>query len=878
MKKNVVKPVCFFALITLLVSWVEGAQVCEWRLNTCPENINNKVIKVPSNVISLSSRINFCNPTEIFEISTVASDTPAIMFVIDNSTSMTRGTGVGRGNDVDGTRFTVTKDLLDTISKTQPGAWVGLVVFRSGLYFDQRTHSMLVPLKGVPAVEEGYEYQAYLPPLKLDSLYMFDSTQMRGMDIIKFFLRTITVNRAVQLEYEPLFSMPSGTNINNAFEGALQGFSLLPEQIIPRDQRFIVFLSDGEPQPYNERNPDSAAHGGKHPFEFTKGTNTPTTFTVYLHNTERVPPDSLISMTQNIRNNGYSVTNPHSDIWILETNYDTLMSLFMKKIITPILSKQVGTPTFMVLNNITSTTHADSAFIFNNQFLLNKDTTFFSLNITYHMVDDENKKEYDTIRNTSFSIVRSNNVSKPSEGDIICWNRDLLLYYNGSPVTAVNETMNNLEVVFVTETAMTTVTVQVTHTNGPIQDIVSIPLTNANSQWSGPFSRSVGVPITGDRILQHLENDSIILIYRNPQNALDTLRKAYPFSISKILSFPSSYYYDNNADGYVDSIFIAVNGAVTSEDLNSLKNLIHLPVYRNFRVDSLKIVDGGLAYYVKDGSSEIKTNVTSSDIIIIDNATLPNGGIVTANIINIQDKVAPVLISGRLLSSAVGDSLQVVFSEPINVFISKSPILFSLPDGTIYHVELEAGGSLTRETQYTSKVTSVQAGHAIASNHFIWINSIAGINDKSGNIQSNPKNRKVPLTVLETPYDIVPKIINNPFKPNDEIPEVVRKAYEAIGIIPPLHGMVIVVEPQEKILRNINLQGKLSVFDVVKNQIMKDIPGVFDKQTQKLYFIWEGKNSNGRKVGTGTYTAVINISDTDKNVKKTRTLRLGVKR
>ena len=74
------------------------------------------------------------------------------------------------------------------------------MVFRAGLYFDKNSYDIFEPLEGIDE-DSPYPDQAYLPPLKLDSTYNFDGTEMKGIDVIKFLLQTTTPPRqqAVQL-------------------------------------------------------------------------------------------------------------------------------------------------------------------------------------------------------------------------------------------------------------------------------------------------------------------------------------------------------------------------------------------------------------------------------------------------------------------------------------------------------------------------------------------------------------------------------------------------------------------------------------------------------------------------------------------------------
>lgn len=871
MKKNVFTAsllICF--AVQIFMPEIKAAEVCEWYFRSCPEDIHGQVITVPEKVIALSPNIRACNAVT----QTVSADTPAIMFVIDNSGSMTTSTGMGgSGNDVSGERFKVTTELLDTIYQSQPGSWVGLAIFGAGLHFNKKHHDIFEVLDGVPDTIDNSADQAFLPPLRLDSAYSFNDTTMFGIDILKFLLRTREQGRTVYLAYEPDFevNIQYGTNINYGFDGALQGFNGLSKDLIPKENRFIVFFSDGVP----------SGDGHKDSTEFAKGENTPTTFTIYLHSRDTIAPEILQEMTENIKDNGYSKNNEKSTIKAMRSDRDSLMSFFMNNVMNVIINKKSGQPTTMKLNGVVSTTFNDSAFKFNKDFVISTDTTVFTLEVTWRMIDTVDGSFYDSTHTNNFKIVRSSRANQPSEGFLDCWERDLFLQYNGKPISAINETMNKLEVVFTTNSdSYKSVKVDITHKSGSTWDTLrGLQLSENDSGFSGFFDREVGTP-KRDNILQHADPDSIILIYRNPDNPLDTIRKAYPFSISKILKFPAAYYYDKNADGKVDSIFIEVEGPVDQEDLEKLKSSITLPDSRKFKLNSISIVKGGIALDVTEQNSEIKTYVTPTDIIAVNSGTLPAGGLIEGNIINVQDKVAPVLMSGTFFSDKQ-DTMQVEFSEPVDHFSSKEPILFS-HDGKTYSVYLAENGVFSKERFYTSKVTSVQSGYAITDGDLIWINPAAKIGDTLDVKQLNPENRKVRLKVQEAEYDVVVRTVNNPLKPDEPVPPKVVAIYEKNGQKAPQNGITIVVEPKGDIKNKITLRAKgFNVYDVVKHHVKKDIVGVFDAESQKLYFIWDGKNENKRKVGTGTYTAVMQIETISEKTNRTKTsvqkVPLGVK-
>jgi hypothetical protein len=103
--------------------WPRAQQACEFYLNSCPRDFDGDTIRVPSSIIAMGPRVHGCAGDSTGGDSAGA---PSIMFVIDNSGSM-KGT---TGNDPTGSRFTVTRALLDTIAKRQPQAEVCIIVFR----------------------------------------------------------------------------------------------------------------------------------------------------------------------------------------------------------------------------------------------------------------------------------------------------------------------------------------------------------------------------------------------------------------------------------------------------------------------------------------------------------------------------------------------------------------------------------------------------------------------------------------------------------------------------------------------------------------------------------------------------------------------------
>ena len=867
----------FWAFIATICISGMAQEACELYLQTCPENLDKDTIYVPPEVIALSSKIYTCDPARIIEGVVDGSAPPSIVFIIDHSYSMMGWGNTFPGNDTYGSRFKVTHDLIDTIYKVHPDAEIGLVVFREVLYFDHRNNNLLVPL-------EGQGDQSFMPLLQLNQKIKGNTT---GLQALKSILATDTVvkyvetdNRgnveAVDLVYKPQFYTEGNTNINNAFAAALQAMKSARN---PKERQFIIFLSDGIPHPPN----NNSMHGGKDPEYFSQGLNTPTTFTVYLNDTARVPPPVLQTLTDNVRNNGYSASNPMSDIWVLKTDYNALMSLFMKNVIKPILTVISGTPLSMAVNSIISDSLSDSGFVFTERFPLSSGTTSFNIRIKYHLKNNNTGAQKDTQTVSTIYVVRKEGAVLPYDVAKICWQRGSLSLYHGvQRVTFVDETMKNLEVRFDPGGYnYQSVTVQVTNKQGTTLDLENLNLNLKPSYWSKTFPREIKKPVRGDNTLQHEMVDSIIVIYRNPKLPLDTLRLSVPFAISKTIKFPLATYNDRNADGFVDSIFVGVSGVFSPEDIGTLAGLITLPSSRGFRVDSIVYVPGGLVYYVRESAAIPQTSVNSKDVIVTKQGMLSAGGFVADGIINIEDRVAPVIISALLVVSATGDSVQVIFSEPVNAFSSSRPFLFRKPGGDSLVVHLDINGNLSKDGRaYTARVRQVEGGSLISVGDSVWINPVALISDQSDNQQKNYRNRRVQISFKQVPYDLIPRVINNPFSPGDAIPPVVLEAYaDAKKPLPQKStGLVIMVEPEEGTFRpGVKLSGKASIYDVVKNPIIENMPMV--EKDGKLYYVWNGCNSKGRKVSTGTYVAILSMTDNqDPPVSRKQTIRIGVKR
>ncbi|MDR3013304.1 MAG: hypothetical protein LBU70_08875 [Chitinispirillales bacterium] len=299
------------------------------------------------------------------------SATPSIMFLIDNSASMYAG-GLRLGEDPLGHRFRVTLALLDSIYAVHPDAEVGLAIFTDALQFDASRDERLVRFEGPTTPVAN---QSFFPPLPLNQ-----SVTPNGFyDVVAAGNAGATYRGLLR----SLFSVPSDateqarirapiiggqyTDISLAFEAAVQAFGA---SSIAKENQYIIFLSDGEPNVASSHNAGRFARRFDYVSGALQGNLVPTTYTVFLTNggtremcpltldtvsviprgTEGLPRNfyealeaiglsvgaTASGMTYSIRNNGYSASNPDSDIWVLESDYGNLLNL-MDDIIERIL-------------------------------------------------------------------------------------------------------------------------------------------------------------------------------------------------------------------------------------------------------------------------------------------------------------------------------------------------------------------------------------------------------------------------------------------------------------------------------------------------------------------------------------------------------------
>lgn len=253
-------------IIALFVSILYAQPMEEVRKFTYtgqPEDLHDTTIIVNELMVAMSEYIYVGTPTGAI----TKPVTPSIMFILDHSSSMF----TSANKDQWGNRFRVTHDLIDSLRNRFPKAEVGISVFTEYLYFRPEADPIFVQC---PAEDSG----AYIPLLKLDSSYAISNGEM-GWQILQKYMETDTVTENVQggtytfldLVYRPNpvwddWVPGSNTNINAGFEAAKHAFLSAK---YPKNQQFIIFISDGARSPQTLPNDFVQGVNTQLPLQFT---------------------------------------------------------------------------------------------------------------------------------------------------------------------------------------------------------------------------------------------------------------------------------------------------------------------------------------------------------------------------------------------------------------------------------------------------------------------------------------------------------------------------------------------------------------------------------------------------------------------------------
>jgi len=596
-----------------------GEEVGKFAYKGFPEYLDGRTIQRPDDIVALCESIPAFDSVSSFS----SGGATSIMLVIDNSTSMFINLPDNSDpipNDPDGVRYEVADALLDEIYKKSPTTEVGMSIFATHLYFDPGDDALIEEIQSTEYSLQG----GYIPLLKLnEDVTVGNNSGMTGYEVLKEYLKVKNythtyqgiVNHYTNLVYlpsnascDPLKVNHSGTNIWGGYQGVKEA---MQNSSHTKENQYVIFLSDGEHLLHSD------VDAGPHGFDWDDITaeNAPTTFCVYIDPDDQItfPIEDFIEC---IQNNGYSANNPNSSFKQIQAGFDVIMNYLSSNVISQIITNLTQvTPKTCIVNGVTCPNPwADDAFMFDDLFALQNPSADFNYRITYgreEIIISGNDTTINPLQDTTVDINFTAHVSSGEDlGDsleLTFWGRNLDLFYNGTEIgenDVITDDMKDLEIRFESYRVDTlydyqNMKIEVTHVQG--SDKETFTLEDKGTYWAYTFPRTTGSANAGDNTLQHQNPDSIVLTFRNPDLPLDTLRVArYYYDESSGIKVTEGIYFDNTADGKVDSIFLAVTGDDFGSYVDAIMSNIELPAHRNFSVGSYSAVSDGIAVPVTE--------------------------------------------------------------------------------------------------------------------------------------------------------------------------------------------------------------------------------------------------------------------------------------
>jgi hypothetical protein len=278
------------------------------------------------------------------------------------------------------------------------------------------------------------------------------------------------------------------------------------------------------------------------------------------------------------------------------------------------------------------------------------------------------------------------------------------------------------------------------------------------------------------------------------------------------------------------------------------------------------------------------THVTNEDVLVTEEAILSEGGWLMADTVPVIDCVAPIIMKAHLIDyedDLVTDTLIVDFSESIHKVTKYEPFYFkSCINGVLYTTDIRLSDSDTARMVFYVLSFTAQTGEVeqMSQGDSIWIYWEGDqVTDLEFNYQNNQKNRRRMLTVKKKllPFTLIPDAVSPLDLSNldkmDKIPGFITGALSDAGLLDNLYleknkegelvGMILQVKPDnpEK-LHNFKLEGHLTMYDAVGNEVIFERTMGYHNDTKSLFYDWNGRNSNDRYVGAGIYVAIFTVT------------------
>ena len=730
-KRSIATSILFAVIIS---SVLEAAQVCKARLD-CPLNYRTDTVKVGSDVVALSKTFSHCAPDSVDEgISFGKADTISVFFIIDHSGSMSY-------MDSTGIRYHIVQNVIDSLYANSPASEVGIAVFSNQLLhsysddpfftqLDSRWHDSYVPLTRLDATIDGVSAVEKLKwAIEISSNP--NDTDIGGN------LRLVNGNYSPTGRFDSRvteFDWNNGyngtTDISLAFEAARKAFLTAA---YPKENQYVVFLSDGVHQ-YVDRERE------QYQLDYIQGLDIPTTFTAYFVNVNKSIPEQILTMTENIRNNGYSSKNNNSTVWKSMGSESELFTKLLGQLsIGSGMKYYTSYPLSISINGISTVNFDDSLAFLPRDIPLTGPVTELNISYKFHWNDPMNKDSTSTFTTV---VVQS---QSPDLLALECWDQgSLKFFYQNTEITSIAEDQRTIEVRFYppAELELTEAIIVVKNASGT--DSLTLVATNQGMYFSAPFTREYGNPRI-DNVLQNAATDSVIAIYRNPTLPLDTLRIAAKVADQRDVGVRSVFYLDQNGNGFPDIIRV-VQGTekLTASEVQKIQNYISFETERTITIDTVIASAYGFDILLREEVSGVPfTGLYPEEKIFIDRVPgLTGGSEFPATTMNIADSMAPVIIKATYYDNvipSIRDTLEVVFSEPMADIGHTQPFLLR-SKGDLVDYKLRLTQIASRSDTVLFSVTPVTGVKDPQKGDSIHINPEAEVSDAAGVTQDDPDN------------------------------------------------------------------------------------------------------------------------------------------
>lgn len=712
-----------------------------------PVDLDGKEFKVTGEMVALSEKIKM-------KSGNVQIISPSIFFIIDHSGSMYFD---GIAKDKMGNRFTVTDKIIKMLADdpdAYPDVECGISIFAGSLYYDANTDPLVFEELPDSLNSMTNSKGAYIPLFNLQNDYTTKNGSMKGSAILRKYLETETKSDITGYTYiapkapmSPDFKQ--GTNIDIGFRSAVNA---LKAANTTKDNQYIIFISDGK----------STKGGNDYQSGYVMDTDNSdknliaTTFTIFFKDSSGTHPASLDDMNKNIKGNNFSASNNKlTQLWDFNNSTEDELLQFVKdSIISVIIKKQVW-KNLLIDGANGQWNEKDQVFDLPNVIPLTGTTTPFNYKITYEVDTISYKRTVDTV-NIDFDITVDHGLAQnDTVFEITHWKRTLGFYdKNDNGLDSIHGAVDEVVIKFSNDTL--TAGYEYTEAKVEVRSVIGgdVELFTLKKDGFQKFSLSIKPKtITGSSnknngTLEYKLHDTFIATFRNSENPilpLDTLTTEILIN-SDILEMTKAIYFDNNADGEIDSVFVEISGECdfTDADITLIAKSITLPDEREFTITKSVGLDNGIGILVTQ-KSDINTAVTDKDKLEIkETIVLADNGTINKGTVSIIDSMSAVIMKAALVDYLDGsgdDILSINFSESIKEPKKEQPFSFySIKENKVYSAKLKFRNK--NNDKYDFDVLSVEGVSFIEQGDSIRIswkydNNIV---DKVGNNQDNPKN------------------------------------------------------------------------------------------------------------------------------------------